>query len=75
MRSSKFEASNHVEVRDARLTYIFLGNPDEKSDIDRYYNPYRIEVVSQSVIVDSVNIDPGSRKSLFFRLKHFFGIR
>jgi len=40
---SRFEESDH-DNRDVKLTYVFLGNEDEKPGMVRYENRYRIKV-------------------------------
>jgi TonB family protein len=74
-RSSKFESSEQGAERDARLTYVFLADIEKKPGLDRYHDPYRIVVISNSVFVDTTDVDPGNHRSLALRLRRFFGLR
>ncbi len=50
---SLFEVSESDEIREAKLTFVFLLPQGEKENIKRYSNLYRVEIVSDVVIIDS----------------------
>ena len=67
-----FETSDDPSPREAILQFIFLVSSDKKADIKRFECPYRILVVGEAMIIQTVSSDPGPRrKSQFRRLKHF----
>lgn len=70
-RSSRFESSAETE-RMLRLTYVFLAEVTEKNGIARYSDPYRIEVISIAVFLDTADIDHRPSHSLPQRIKWFF---
>lgn len=70
---SRFETNDINGEREATLTYVFLTDEqDEKKRITRYTNPFRIEVINQVTIIDTINSDPRSdSRSFLSRLRHF----
>ena len=68
---SRFEESDK-EAREAKLTYVFLGNEDARPGLNRYKNTYRINVIAISEVITTVNSDPGPRRSLVSRFKRIF---
>lgn len=61
-RQARFEPSETEDERDVKLVYIFLSDDNEKKEIRRYSNLYRIEVIPYYVVITSPSIDPPSRK-------------
>lgn len=56
------------------LTFVFMPSEYEKPNLKRYSCPYRILVVDQAEVLQTVNADPGSRtrRSLLGRFKDLF---
>lgn len=54
-KSSLFETSASDEIREVKLTFVFLPDNREKKNLKRYSNLYRVEIVSDVVEI----IDPG----------------
>lgn len=51
-KKSLFEASESDEIRDVKLTYVFFA-PDTEKKVKRYSNPYRVEIISDVVILET----------------------
>ena len=61
-RLSRFESSETENEREVKLTYIFLSDDNEKKEIRRYSNLYRIEVIPVYVVISTTSIGLPSRK-------------
>lgn len=55
-QESLFEASDNDEQRAVKLTFVFFS-PQTKKKVKRYLNLYRVEVISDVVILDSVDFE------------------
>ena len=54
-QKSLYEASESDETREVKLTFAFLPDNREKEGVRRYSNPYRVEVLGNIAIVDTVD--------------------
>ena len=52
-RQSLFEPSESDEIREIKLTYVFLQDEGRKEIPKRYSNPYRVEVISDVVVLQT----------------------
>jgi hypothetical protein len=50
-RQSLFESSVNTDEREAKLTYVFLDDGNEK--LKHYSNPYQLEITSYYAAIDS----------------------
>jgi TonB family protein len=71
-RSARFEASEGPQPRTAVITYVFLARGKPRPELQRYANPYRIEMMDDTEVIDTVSADPGNKRSFLFHLKKFF---
>jgi TonB family protein len=46
-KQSLFEAAENIDEREAKLTYVFLG--DSEKNLKHYSNPYRVEIIAVPV--------------------------
>jgi len=51
-RRSEFEPDPNVSERPMNLSYIFLMDVEPAPNVKRYSNPYRIEVIAESLPID-----------------------
>ncbi|HEY2865882.1 MAG TPA: energy transducer TonB [Pyrinomonadaceae bacterium] len=59
-KGALFEPSDSVPIRPAVLAYVFLPSKEQREGIRKYSNPFRIEIIDNSMVIDTVNADPGS---------------
>ena len=52
--ASLFASSESIDEREAKLTYVFLSEMG-KQNSNRYSNPYRLEIISDIVILDTAS--------------------
>jgi TonB family protein len=50
-QQSLYEESENDEQREVKLTFVFLPGQNEKENIKRYSNPYRVEIIGEIEII------------------------